>query len=248
MTGSSPTIGSAPRIRMTVLLFLLVFVLCSQVLAFAIALIARSWVWKTEPSRPARHRRGACTRRGCRSYGERNDTRFGFPTGIFRIEESQSTTSRLVARELDFSGSRALDLGRFAIAIPAAFVAAAADEGCVAGFFALAIGVTIAMFLAVPLLVIGLVEVVLRRLMRSCVVAVIEPTGSDGDACAVGFELAGLSAFGLRRSLVSGLAAPSLPPQWAARYRSEPTSPGSRTGSTSSTRAGRQSHRSPQSS
>lgn len=207
---------------MGLVLFLLVFVLCSQTLAFAIALIARQWVWRTPPIvlagiEPMRARSMVA------AYLESvNDTRFGFPTGVFRVKEDSSGPTRLVAQELDFSGSTALDLGRFALSIPAGFVAAASDEGCLAGLIALTLAVTAAVFLVVPMLLVGLVDVVLRWLMRSRIVAVLEPA-ADQESCTVSFELTGLSAYGLRRSLLSGLSKPVLPARWGGSVaRSEP--------------------------
>jgi hypothetical protein len=210
---------------MTLLLFLLVFVLASQVLAFAIALIARSWVWRTERV----ILRGIDVERArevVATYMESvSDTRFGFPTGVFRVTKDEPATTRLVARELDFSGSTALDLGRFAMAIPAAFIAAGSDEGCAAGIIALMLAVAAAMFLVVPMVLIGIVEVVLRWLMRSRIVAQLEPAEADENACAVSFELTGLSAFGLRRSLLSGLAAPLVPARWGGPVVSDTDEP-----------------------
>jgi hypothetical protein len=199
---------------MGLFLFLLVFVIASQALAFAIALIARVWVWRTEQ----------ITLRGIGVERARElvaaqlesvaDTRFGFPTGVFRVDAKASTGADLVAREVDFSGSTALDLGRFAMAIPAAFVAEASGEGCAVGLMAFAVAAIATVFLVVPMLMLGLLEIVLRWLMRSRVVAVLEPLQGQVDACSVHFELVGLSAFGLRRALLSGLKAPVLPSRW----------------------------------
>ena len=198
------------------LTFMLVFVLTSQALAFAIALVARVWVLRTEPVvlhgiEQARARELVAT------YLESvNDTRFGFPTGVFRIDSGQSTPEKLVAREVNFQGSSGFQLARFAMVIPAMFLEAAGDEGCAAGMFALFVGVVFAAFFVVPIVVISVVEVVLRALMRSRISAKLQPVPGEENACSVEFELAGLSAFGARRPLMSGLAKPALPTRWGA--------------------------------
>jgi hypothetical protein len=196
------------------LTFLLVFVITSQALAFAIALIARVWAQHTDPvvlhgiEQARAHDLVA-------SYLESlHDTRFGFPTGVFRIDSGQSTPAKVVAREVNFQGSTGFRLARFAMVIPALFVEAAADAGCAVGAVALFLGIAFAMFLVVPILAISIMEVVLRALMRSRITAKLQPVAGEENACSVEFELAGLSAFGARKPLMSGLAKPALPPQW----------------------------------
>lgn len=194
--------------------FLLVFVLTSQALAFAIALIARVWVLRTEPvvlhgiDETRAHDLVA-------TYLESvHDTHFGFPTGIFRIDEQASTPTELVAREINFHGSSGFQLARFAMVIPALCIEAASDGGCAATAIALAVGITLAAFLVLPILFISIIEVILRALMRSRIKAKLSKVPGEENACTVEFELAGLSAFGSRKPLMRGLARPIRPSRW----------------------------------
>lgn len=198
----------------SLLTFLLAFVLTSQALAFAIALISRFWVLRTDPVVLHGIDR-ARARELVAVYVESvHDTHFGFPTGVFRVQAERGSEGEVVAREVNFSGSSGFRVARFGLAIPALFAAAAADEGCGVGLLALFAGVFVAIFFVLPILAISLIEVVLRALMRSRIVATVEPVPGEQDACAVTFTLSGLSAFGVRRSLLSGLSKPVLPPAW----------------------------------
>lgn len=196
------------------LTFVLVFVLTSQALAFAIALISRVWVLHTEPVvlhgiEKERARDLVAT------YVESlHDTRFGFPTGVFRVDTAQITPEQVIAREVNFHGSSGFQLARFAMIIPTMFVEAASDEGCAVGAIALFLGIMFAIFFVVPIVLISIIEVVLRALMRSRIIAKVESVPSEENACSVQFELAGLSAFGARKPLMRGLTKPSLPPRF----------------------------------
>jgi hypothetical protein len=191
--------------------WLLVLIGVLIALAFAIALIARFWVLETEPV----VLRGIDVPRArdvVAVYVEGvHDTRFGFPTGVFRIDEHRSSPTRLIARELNFGGSMGFRIARFGAMIPAVLLAEAADAGCMAGLLALMVGMLFAVFFIGPILAISIIEVILRWLMRSDVTAELQRVADEDDACGVRFSLRGLSAFGVRKQLLAGLAKPVLP-------------------------------------
>lgn len=191
--------------------FLAVLIAVLLVLAFAIALISRTWVVRTEEVQL----RGIDVTRArdvVAMYVESvHDTRFGFPTGIFRIDADRSGAERLVAREINFDGSMGFRIARYGFMIPAALMAAGAEVGAFAAIMAFMVGAMFAAIFIMPIVAVSIVEVVLRFLMRSEVTADLARIPGDVEACSVRFTLRGLSAFGVRKQLLSGLARPVLP-------------------------------------
>lgn len=188
------------------------------VLAFAMALISRFWEIRPEPVTL----RGIDVERArdvVAAYVEEvHDTRFGFPTGVFRIEERRSTPTTLVARETNFRGSVGMQLVRMLLVIPMWLGAAAADAGPLWAIVAVSFGLVFTALLIGPLVVIIAIEVVLRLLMRGEVRAELATAPDDEDACTVQFTLRGLSAYGVSRQLLGGLAAPVLPTAYGGSH------------------------------
>jgi hypothetical protein len=191
--------------------FLLVLVGVLVAVAFAIGAIARGWVLQMDEL--VLHGIDVPRTRDLVAIHVENvhDTRFGFPTGIFRVEEGRSTSTRLVAREINFGGGTGFRIVRYGIMIPLEFTAAVARESCLGGMFAFFAGCFVVGIVIVPIFCVAVVEFVLRWLMRSEIVAELEQVAGDHDASRVRFTLRGLSAFGVRRQLRDGLAPPVLP-------------------------------------
>jgi hypothetical protein len=196
---------------MGVISFVAILVLVLVALAFAIGMLARGWPLRMDDITL----RGIDVERArdvVAMYLENvHDTRFGFPTGVFRIDERRSTPTKLVAREVNFGGGTGFRIVRFGILIPMELVAATADAGCFAAMAAFFIGCFFVGIFILPIFCVAVVEFILRLLMRSEITTELEPVSADHDACRVRFTLRGLSAFGVRRELQQGLTRPVLP-------------------------------------
>lgn len=198
----------------------LIAILALQAIAFAIAAIARFWVLRSEEFTM----RGIDVERASELVAAYvagvHDHRFGFPTGVFAIDEQRSSSGRIVAREINFQGSAGLAPIKFGLTLPLIGAAAggaigAVDEdagGCLAGFVGAAVGFSLglaaAAILVIPFAFLAIVEVILRALMRGEIAASIEKVGGPEDAVQVRFELRGLSAFGVEPQLRRGMASP----------------------------------------
>lgn len=127
------------------------------------------------------------------------DGQFGFPSGLFRIE--QVGDSQIVATEVVDRGSHFTTilsgLYRSVLSIGAAF-------GCFGSFVAL----FLAILLTPSLIYAAITEIVLRYLLRSRIVADFEP-GPDGTK--VAFTLRGPVALLIGRRLQHAFHAPVLP-------------------------------------
>jgi hypothetical protein len=196
------------------LTFLLALVLTLQALAFAIALVARFWVLRTDPVVLHGIDQGGARDLVAMYVESVHDTRFGFPTGVFRLDSERSSATRVVARELNFEGSTGFRLAKYGMAIPVLFAEAASDAGCGIGLLALLAGIMFLAFFILPILFISVMEVILRALMRSNITATLAAVPGEDNAHTVVFELSGLSAFGAHRSLMRGLSKPVLPAVW----------------------------------
>src|SRR3712207_348959 len=94
------------------LTFLIAFVVVSQLTAFVVAIVARLWVRQTAPVLL----RGAAPEKAYVIVADflqsLDDDRFGFPTGVFAIDEEHTTPKQVVAEEVDFKGSSGFHLAR----------------------------------------------------------------------------------------------------------------------------------------
>jgi hypothetical protein len=140
------------------------------------------------------------------------DTQFGFPTGFFSVDHQVSTDWRIIAREAVFWESNLTTLLRLTFHIPK-------KMGRILGeifhvwLFVLAgyvLGAVIFLFVFPLILLVGLIEVVLRFLLRSEISAVITPLqGRHGSL--VRFTLRGPSAFIVGKRLRQAFDRPVLP-------------------------------------
>ena len=191
--------------------FLVVFIVVSQVTAFIVAIVARLWTKETEPVLL----RGAAPDKAYFIVADFlqsvDDDRFGFPTGVFEIDEKNTTPQRVVAREVDFKGSSGFRLARLVVTLPMYIAASAAEVNWIVGLIAFFFAVAIAFYIAVPILILALTELALRKLLRGRVAATIAPTTGDVEGSLVTFELRGLSALAIEPQLKRAFQAPELP-------------------------------------
>jgi hypothetical protein len=201
------------------LLFVLVLILAMQAIAFVIAIVARLWVLRPEPFVLSGIDVERATNLIAYYVGGVHDHRFGFPTGVFEVDEAQTSPGRLVAREMNFKGSAGMGPIRFGLTLPLLGLAAGAamgdsgdEAGCLVGALGASMGFMLgaaaAAVLIVPFAFLAVVEVILRTLMQGQIDATIQPARGVEDAVEVRFELRGLSAFGVEHQLRRGMSAP----------------------------------------
>ncbi len=206
--------------RVNPLLGVVIVVLTLQAIAFVIAIVARYWVLRTETFEMGGIDVARATDLVAVYVEGVHDHRFGFPTGVFAVDTTQTAPGRVVAREINFKGSAGLEPIKFGLKLPflgamaGAAVMAEADDaaGCLAGWLAISIGFSLglaaAAVLIVPFAFLALVEVALRWLMRGEVLATIEKVAEEEDTVRVRFEMRGLSGFGVEHQLRRGMAPP----------------------------------------
>jgi len=197
-----------------------IVVLTLQAIAFVIAVIARYWVLRTETFEMRGIDVARATDLVALYVQGVHDHRFGFPTGVFAVDEDRTSPGRVVAREINFKGSAGMGPIKFGLKLPllgamaGAAVLAEADDagGCLAGWLAMSIGFSLglaaACVLIIPFAFLAVVEVALRWLMRGEVSATIDKVAGDEDTVRVRFEMRGLSAFGVEHQLRRGMAPP----------------------------------------
>ncbi len=132
------------------------------------------------------------------------DGAFGFPTGRFLIDAEASTPTRIVAREAVIWSSKFLTILRN---FYAAILAIAPEFGCM-GVFA---GIILAGLLTPFVLYAALAELSLRFLLRSEIVAAIEPLPGQDAGSEVAFTLRGPSALLVGRAVERAFHPPDLP-------------------------------------
>ncbi len=208
---------------MNPILGVLIVILTLQAIAFVIAVVARNWVLRTETF----EMRGIDVDRATELVAiyvqAVHDHRFGFPTGVFVVDQDRTSPGNVVAREVNFKGSAGMGPIMFGLKLPVlgamagAAVLAEADDagGCLAGWLAMSIGFGLGLFAAIVLIVpfafLALVEVLLRTLMRGEISATIDEVPEEENAVRVRFEMRGLSAFGVEHQLRRGMAPPRPP-------------------------------------
>lgn len=133
------------------------------------------------------------------------ETRFGFPSGVFRLDQAKSQGgSRVTVREMrpDYSVTD----GCAALSASAGIGLISEADGC----FQACLAILAVTFIAGPIWVLNLTEKMYRRLLESEVsadlVAVSDPEGTD-----VTIRLRGVSAILLRPSYENALHRPTLP-------------------------------------
>jgi len=197
------------------LLFLFVFVEIVTILAFVIALVARFWVLRIERVTL----RGINVRRATDLVAVYvqgvHDHRFAFPTGVFLIDADETQPGKVVAREANFKGSLGFGLISYALLLPRMGAAMGGAFGCFGVVIGACAGLMLSLLFLWPIICIAAVEVVLRLLMRSRIEASIERAPGQEEAVTVGFELRGMSAFGVEEPLRRGMA-PRLPERYRA--------------------------------
>jgi hypothetical protein len=131
------------------------------------------------------------------------DGQFGYPTGLFRIEEASDR--RVVAQEIVERQSQFAQIlgGMFR-----AVLAIGAGLGCIGGL----IGLTLAVMLSPFLVYAAIVETILKYLLRSRIVADIE---AAQDGATVAFTLRGPVALLVGQRLEHAFNEPTLPPRLA---------------------------------
>jgi hypothetical protein len=206
---------------MNPLLAVLVVILALQAIAFVIAIVARYWVLRSESFELHGIDVARATDLVAVYVEGVHDHRFGFPTGVFEIDAARTSPGRVLAREINFSGSAGMGPIRFGLRLPLLGLAAGlaigdgADDagGCAVGMLGGMIGVTLgvmaALVLIVPFAFLAIVEVILRTLMRGEITATIDKVPEEDATVRVRFELRGLSAFGVEHQLRRGMTPPN---------------------------------------
>lgn len=191
--------------------FLIAFVVVSQLTAFVVAIVARLWVRQTDPVLL----RGAAPEKAYLIVADFlqsvDDDRFGFPTGVFAVDGERTSSQQVVAQEIDFKGSSGFHLARLVVTLPLWVAGAAARVSWIAGLVAFFSAVVLALYVAVPILVLALTEIALRKLLRGRVVAKVAPAAGGEEGSVVTFELRGLSGFAIEPQLKRAFQAPELP-------------------------------------
>jgi hypothetical protein len=203
------------------LLFILVLILAMQAIAFVIAFVARSWVLRPEPFVLGGIDVERATNLIAYYIGGVHDHRFGFPTGVFEIDDTQTGQGRVVALERNFKGSAGMGPIKFGLTLPMLGLAAGAamgdssDGGCIVGALGASMGFMLgaaaAAVLIIPFAFLAVVEVILRNLMQGRIEATVAKAPGAENAVEVRFELRGLSAFGVEHQLRRGMAPPAPP-------------------------------------
>ncbi len=205
---------------MNPLLFVLVLILAMQAIAFVIAIVARLWVLRPEPFVLGGIDVERATSLIAYYVGGVHDHRFGFPTGVFEVDEAQTSPGRVVAREMNFKGSAGIAPIKFGLSLPLLGMAAGAamgdtddGAGCMVGglgaMMGFMLGAAAAAVLIVPFAFLAVVEVLLRMLMQGRIEASVAKAAGSEDSVEVRFELRGLSAFGVEHQLRRGMAPPA---------------------------------------
>ncbi|MGV1049829.1 MAG: hypothetical protein ACOYD4_15045 [Solirubrobacterales bacterium] len=222
---------------MNLVLLILVVIVTLQVVAFAVAIVARYWVLRSETFEL--HGIDVARATELVSYYVQgvHDHRFGFPTGVFAVEQDRTSPGRVVAREINIKGSAGIAPIKLGLTLP--FIGAAAgaamgadaddaSAGCmvsmVGGMMGFALGAAAAAVLVVPFAFLTVVEMILRVLMRGQISATIDKIPDEDDAVRVRFEMRGLSAFGIEHQLRRGMEPPK--PEGVPAPSPEPVAPG----------------------
>lgn len=130
------------------------------------------------------------------------DSRFGFPSGYFAVDDAASDTDLVVAREQMVEGT---DLaGMFRTVVEGAVQWGVANRS----FWGAAAGVGVGLLLAPVLLWAFVAEQLMRRVLRSRIDARLS---SSGDGTAVVLVLRGPSAWFAGRRIREAFAAPRVP-------------------------------------
>jgi hypothetical protein len=134
-----------------------------------------------------------------------SETRFGFPSGVFRVNESKSdANSRVTVQEIR-PGYSVTD-GCAVASASAGFAFLSEADGC----FEACLGILAMVFIAGPIWALNLTEKGFRWLLESEVQADLEAV-SDPDGTLVTIRLRGVSAILLRSAYEAALTSPVLP-------------------------------------
>lgn len=204
---------------MNVLLLILVVVVSLQAVALVIAIVARSWTLRSETFEMGGIDVARATDLVSGYLRGVHDHRFGFPTGVFAIDESRTSPGHVAAREINLKGSVGIAPIIFGLKLPvigamAGFAMGDSNDGAgcmvsfMGGMMGMMLGAAAAMVLIVPFAFLTVVEMVLRVLMRGEIAATIEKVPSEENAVRVRFEMRGLSAFGVEHQLRRGMEPP----------------------------------------
>ncbi len=195
----------------------LIVIVVLQLVALVAALVARYWVLKSASFELHGIDVPRATALVASYLQGIHDHRFGFPTGVFEIDGTQTAPGRVVAREMNLKGSAGFGPIVFGLKLPILGLAgglamAEADGGCLVAALGASMGFAIGCFLAaviiVPCAFVTVVELILRTLMRAEIRAAIDPVPDQADSVRVQFELRGLSAFGIEGQLRRGIRPP----------------------------------------
>lgn len=206
---------------MNPLLLILFLIVTLQVIAFAVAIIARYWVLRSETFELHGIDVPRATDLVAYYLQGVHDHRFGFPTGVFAIEANRTSPGHVVAREINIKGSAGIAPIKLGLTLPflgaaaGAAMGADADDagaGCMVSMIGMMMGFTLgaaaAVVLVVPFAFITVVEMILRILMRGEITASIDKIPDEEDSVRVRFEMRGLSAFGIEHQLRRGMEPP----------------------------------------
>ena len=133
-----------------------------------------------------------------------SETKFGFPSGVFRVEERKTTVGRVTVTEMQPPYSVTDGCAAAGGSLGMEMISGA--DGC--------IEVLIAIFLLVvvlgPILILNVTEKIFRKLLQSEVRADLEEV-TDPDGTLVTVRLRGVSAIFMKSAYQEALADPQLP-------------------------------------
>jgi hypothetical protein len=205
---------------MNPILAALVVIVILQMVALVVAVVSRYWVLTTATFELHGIDVARATDLVAFYVQGVHDHRFGFPTGIFLVDQAKTSPGRVVAREVDVKGSAGFGPIKAGLMLPIAGLMgglAMGDDGdgcgiaLIAGMTGFALGCAAAVVVIVPCAFVTIVELLLRVLMRAEIRALIEPVAGDAQSVQVHFELRGPSAFGIEGQLRRGMRAPHPP-------------------------------------
>lgn len=187
------------------MVILLNLVLLALAAGFLIGIFLRFWTMSLEPVLFARVDPPHAIEIVASLLEGVSETRFGFPSGIFRIMEAKSDADRrLTVAEMQ-PGYSVTDGCAAASTVAGAGILADAD-GCLE----MIIAVTLFAILVIPIWTLNLTEKMFRKLLESEVRADFEQV-TDPDGTMVTVRLRGVSALLLKKAYQEALADPVLP-------------------------------------
>lgn len=134
-----------------------------------------------------------------------SETRFGFPSGIFRVDQANSQPDeRVTVREIQPTHSVTDGCAATSTVFGMGFLSEA--DGCLE----VCLGLIVIFFVIAPIWILNFTEKGFRKLLQSEVRADLEPI-TDPDGTMVTIRLRGISAILLRSAYEEALSEPKLP-------------------------------------